>query len=239
MYKAKSVKWGASYIHSHLSTRVLFAVARHRLTDSIALPKHPALDEPGQDLGKLVLGKRAGGDGKDLVELLEGELLSLGDKKENQNQGDDVGASIEAKGANTAQGLEHGRESEGEDGGPEEVGGNGPGHADFTMGERETLGRVGPRNGAFTWGVYGGEHENKEGDAWQRGRAGRRDPEAEAGGQQSPGHVGEGEQQKETTAEAVNSPDGRPGKSEVDQTVAPRGKQGLLDTGAGVCENGR
>lgn len=51
--------------------------------------------------------------------------------------------------------------------------------------------------------------------------------------------MGEGEQQKETTSEAINGPDGRPGEGKVDQTVAPRGKQGLLDTGAGVGENSR
>lgn len=147
-------------------------MARHRLTDGIALPKHPALDEPGQDLGELVLGERAGGDSKDLVKLLEGKLLGLGDKEEDQDQGNDIGAGIEAKSANRPQSLEHGRESEGENGCPEEVCGNGPRHANFTMGQRETLCRVGPRNGAFTGRVDGGKQENKEGDAGQRGRAG-------------------------------------------------------------------
>lgn len=78
-------------------------------------------------------------------------------------------------------------------------------HSHFSVSEREDLGRVGERNGSFTGGVEGSEEEDEEGDERYPGAAVRRNVEAEAGSEEGPCHVGEGEEEEVAATEGINS----------------------------------
>jgi len=59
--------------------------------------------------------------------------------EEDHDKGDDVEASVKAERSLWAHHLQHAWEGQGEDESPAQTGGDGPGHADFAVGEREDL----------------------------------------------------------------------------------------------------
>ena len=73
-------------------------------------------------------------DREDIIQLLERTLLSLWNKEEDEKESRDVEASVEGEGTDRVESAEDTREGDGEDGSPEEAGGDGPGHADFAVG---------------------------------------------------------------------------------------------------------
>lgn len=81
-------------------------------------------------------------DAKDVVELFERLLLGLMDEEEDESQGNEVDASIEAENADSTHSLKHAGECQGEDGCPEVVSGHGPRHADLTVRQGEDLRRI-------------------------------------------------------------------------------------------------
>lgn len=120
-------------------------------------PEDVGLDPPRQHLAGLVGHELACRDGEDVVELLERALLGLGHEEEDHDEGDEVEAGVEAEGAGGRHGGQHTWEGDGKDGGPEEASSDGPGHADFAVGEGEDFGGVGEGDGAFARGVEGGK----------------------------------------------------------------------------------
>ncbi len=106
-------------------------------TGSVLAEQDPAAEPPRQHLSQLVLGVGSGRDAEDVVELFEGALLGLVQEEEDHPEGDEVHGGVEAEGALHAEGFELAGEGDGDDRCPEVVGCYGPGHADFTMGERE------------------------------------------------------------------------------------------------------
>lgn len=106
-----------------------------------------------------------------------------------------------------------------------------------TMGQREDLSRVGKRHRSLTRRVEGGEQEDEEGNSAKVSTAIAGDVKAEAGSKQSPGHLGEGEEQQSTTTPSVDGPNGGESEEEVDQTESPRSEQGRGGRGAGGSED--
>jgi len=84
----------------------------------------PALEPVRDSMDELVPGKDAGRDGKDVVELLKGALLGLGNPEQDEAKGEDVETGVEAKDANDFHGGQHQRKEDGDDGRPEQVGGD-------------------------------------------------------------------------------------------------------------------
>jgi hypothetical protein len=124
------------------------------------------------------------------------------------------------------------------------------------VGERENLGRVGERNGPFTWRVKGSKQEDKEGNEADVSGARFRDVETESGSQEGPGHLGESEQKKGSSSIGIDGPDGRPGETDrirkfrrnegifsdihvVHETETERSKQSLKGCSTSLDENRR
>ena len=82
------------------------------------------------------------------------------------------------------------------------------------MREREDLGRVGEWHGTFTGRVEGSKQEDEEGNETDVGGARFRNVEAEPGSQESPGHLGESEQEKGSPSVGIDGSDGRPGETD-------------------------
>jgi len=101
-----------------------------------------------------------------------------------------------------------GRERDGEHCRPEEARCHGPAHADFSVAQREHLSRVGERHRTLAWRVERCEEVDEERNQSQVRLAVVRDVEAEAGCEQSPGHVRESEQEQRPAAKGVDGPDG-------------------------------
>lgn len=121
----------------------------------VPLEEDVLLEPPGQGDGELVLHKGADGDGEDVVELLEGALHRLGDPEEDHDEGDDVEAGVQAKGADGVELLEQEGERGAEHGGPEQARGDGEAHARLAVGQGVHLGAVGEWDGTFTGRVEG------------------------------------------------------------------------------------
>lgn len=68
-----------------------------RLQLGAALPEHVALDPPGEPGTQVVGSVTASGYTKNIIELLEGALLGLGEAEEDDKEGDDVQTSVEAE----------------------------------------------------------------------------------------------------------------------------------------------
>ena len=109
------------------------------------------------------------------------------------------------------------------------------------MREGKDFCRIGKRNGPLAWGVPGSKKVDEQRDKSDVSLAALRNQVAEAGSKKSPRHLGEGKQQKCSSAKSIDSPDSRPGKDEVDETKAHRSQQrlsvvstSLLKDGAGV-----
>lgn len=76
-------------------------------------------------------------------------LLGLRKPEEDHDEGDNIETCVEAESTNRMHCHQHGRECDGKNSGPEQAGGHGPGHADFTVTEGEDLRRVRERNRAL------------------------------------------------------------------------------------------
>jgi len=141
----------------HLINTILVVDARLEMVEWLEsgtlVEEDPALDEVWERLGDLVAHVGAGGDGEDVVEFLKRALLGLGNPEEDHDEGDDVGAGVEAKDAGGSHSREHEWQEEGQHASPKQTGGDGPAHADFTVGQGEDFSRVGEGNGSFSWGV--------------------------------------------------------------------------------------
>lgn len=120
-----------------------------RLQRSVPLEENPPLEPVGQGFRELVAHEDAGGDGEDVVELLEGALFGFREPEEDHDEGDDVETRVEAEGADDAEVGEHDGEADGEDGSPEEAGCYGPGHSYLAVGEWEDFSGVGEGDGTF------------------------------------------------------------------------------------------
>lgn len=121
-----------------------------RSESRILAEEHPSLEPPGQRGADLVFGKRANGDGEDVIELFERAFLGLGNPEEDHDEGEHVHSGVEAKCSDNTEGAEETGETDGEHGRPAEAGGNRETHADLTMRKGEDLGRVGEWHGALT-----------------------------------------------------------------------------------------
>ena len=106
------------------------------------------------------------------------------------------------------------------------------------MGEWEDLGGIGEGDRAFAGGVEGSEEEDEEGDHADVGFSSLGDEEAEAGSQQGPSHLREGEKQQRTASPGINGPDRGPSEHEIDSTKAPGSEKGFEVACAGLDEDG-
>lgn len=79
------------------------------------------IEPPRHHSAKLVLGVRAGRHTKDVVKLLQALLLRLWNKAENEGQGDEIHACVEAKRTSRGHGPKHTREGQTQNGSPEIV----------------------------------------------------------------------------------------------------------------------
>jgi len=227
----------ADLLNEVLVTRNVAIEAPQGRARSDLAAQDPGFEPPWQNSEALVLHEDASGDTEDVVELLESALLGLWHEQEQHAEGDDVETSVEAEKAGGAKDCQHTWEGDGEDSGPEQTGRDGPRHTDLSVGQREDLGGVGERNGSFTWAVEGAEDVDEKGYQSEMGSAALRDEQTQAGGQQSPGHLWEGEQQKCATAVGVDCPDGGPRKCKVNNTETEGRKESTSGTRAGLLEN--
>lgn len=201
------------------------------------LAQDPGLEPPWQDSEALVLHEGTSWGGEDVVELLEGALLGLWHPEEQHDEGENVETGVEAEEADWSQDRQHTWEGDGENGGPEETGRYSPGHTNFSVGQREDLGGVGEWNGSFSWTVESAEDVDEKGHQSEMGSAAAGDKQTQAGCQQTPGHLWEGEQQESAATVGVNCPDGGPGESKVDKTETEGRKQSVGGIRAGLLEN--
>lgn len=131
-----------------------------------------ALEPPRQDSPDLVLHMRLRRNPKHIIQLLQRALFRLRQPKENHAESNDVHRSVKAESARHAEGAQLARESDGDDGGPEIVGGDGPGHADLAVGQREDFRGVGEGDGAFARRVEGVVDVDEEGYEAEMGARG-------------------------------------------------------------------
>ena len=102
-----------------------------------------------------------------------------------------------------------------------------------TMAEGEDLGGVGEGDGAFAWGVEGGEHEDEQGDEAEVGAALLWNVKGEPSGKKGPSHLGEGKEEQCAAAVGVDGEEGGDGEDEVDGTEAEGCKECFDCAGAG------
>lgn len=145
------------------------------LTSCVFSPQHISLEPPRQRLCKLILGMCSRRNAKHVVQLLESSLLGLWQEQEDEHQSDDVHAGVEPECTLYAEGFQLPRKRERDDGGPEVVGCYSPGHADFSMAEREYFGRVCEWDGSFSWRVESVVDVDEECYETEVGSAGWRD----------------------------------------------------------------
>ena len=107
---------------------------------------------------------RAHRDREHVVELLQRALLRLGQPEEDHAGGEHVHRGVEAEGALRREGGEQARQRDGDGRGPEVVRRDGPGHADFAVGEGEDFGGVGEGHRALAGAVEGVEDVDEEED---------------------------------------------------------------------------
>ena len=93
-----------------------------RLHLSLPLKDIPP-EPPGELLRPLELGVRARRDAEDVVQLFQRALFGFIEEEEDEEEGDDVEAGVEAEDARRREGGEHAWEGDGEDGAPEVCGG--------------------------------------------------------------------------------------------------------------------
>lgn len=89
-----------------------------RLHLSLPLQDIPP-EPPGELLRPLELGVRARRHAEDVVQLFQRALLGFVQEEEDEEEGDDVEAGVEAEDAGGREGGEHAGEGYGEDGAPE------------------------------------------------------------------------------------------------------------------------
>lgn len=192
-----------------------------RFTLGVLALQDPPFEPVWKCLGELIMHVRARRDGKDIVEFLEGPLLGFRHPEEDHDEGGDVEESVEAEGALRLKGRQHLREGDGQGRGPEQTGRHRPTHADLTVRQGEYLGRIRERYGTFAGRVERREDEDEKGDESEVSTTVFGDPEAEAGSEERPCHIGEGEEQERPASVGVNGPHRGPSKNEIHETKAP------------------
>lgn len=160
------------------------------------------------------------------------------DPEKDHDEGNGVETGVEAKGTDGAGLGQQEWEADTQDGSPEQAGRDSETHADLTMRQREDLGRVSEGHGTLTGRVEGGEEIDEQGDQAGTSAVLLVDEGAETGGQQGPGHLGEGEEEEGAAAEGVDGLEGGEGEQEVDSTEDEREGQGLVLGCAGVLKHG-
>jgi len=223
----KAFAWGLNFIE----------LVELWVRESLAA-ENVALDPVRRNLGDLVAHVTASGNGKNVVEFLECALFRLWKPQEDHEEGKQVHACIEAKHANGMKGSEHTRQCKRQDRRPKVVGGNSPGHTNFTMGQWKDFGTVGEGHGAFTGAVKDIENVDEECNSSETVASSSRDVKTEPSSKKGPTHVGECEEQECTTTKGVNGPHGWPRKQKVDDTKAPRGQEGICNGSSSLGENG-
>lgn len=168
---------------------------------------------------------RTSWDTEDVVQLFEGALLGLVQKEEDQAERDEVHAGVETECTWDTEGLELSREGDGDDGGPEVISCYSPGHADFSVREREHFCRVGEWHRSFSWGVECIVDVDEQCDQAKMSATTLGDKVAHACEEQTPAHVGKCKQEQGSTSKGVNGPDGGPGEEEIDGTKAEGGQE--------------
>ena len=209
-----------------------------RRADSVALEEDPAFDEPGEDSEALVRRKAANRHGEDVVKLLEGPLHGLGNPKEDEDQCDNVEASVHAEGTEGTRALEKEGEGHGEKSGEAKASSDGETHADLTMREGEDLSGVGEGDGALTRGVEGTEQVDEEADETETKLSlVLVDESAQTSSKQSPEHLREGEEKQSAATEGVDSPEGGESEEPVDETETERTDESLEVVETGLLED--
>lgn len=107
------------------------------------------------------------------------------------------------------------------------------------MGQWKNFSGVGKRNRTLPGRIECSEDEDKKRNTCQVSSGLFRDVEAEAGSQQGPGHVWEGEEQQSSTTESVDSGHSGKGEKEVHKTKSPGGKKSPGNTGPCLLEDSR
>ena len=105
------------------------------------------------------------------------------------------------------------------------------------MRQGEDFGRVGEWYRTFPRGIEGGEEEDEQCDEGGAGGAHVHEG-AEAGGEERPHHLREGEEEEGATTEGVDGPEGGEREEPVDETEAEGRKQGLELRRAGFFKDG-
>ncbi len=126
-------------------------------------------------------GMSSGWNAKDLIELLEGLALGLGNEEQHAKEADDVPPGVPAERARGREGLQERGPRDCEHEVEEPRGGGGQGHALGTDVEGVRFGGVCEWDGAFAGGVDDAEEVQAEGDAGDVGGAGIGNQEREAG----------------------------------------------------------
>ncbi len=107
------------------------------------------------------------------------------------------------------------------------------------MGQREDLRRVREWDGTFTRRVEGIVDVDEESHQTEMGATALRDPVAHPSQEKTPTHVRECKQEQGSTAECIDSPDGREGKDEIDNAKAERREESAYITCARLDEDRR
>ena len=144
-----------------------------------------------------------------------------GKKQSTQGRGEDV--RVEAKRALRPERSQNPWKRDPEDCGPEQTRTHRPPHAHLAVAQREHLRTVREGHGPLAGTVKRGEEVDEQRDQSEMRAGSVRDEEAEAGGEEGPGHLGEGEEEEGAAAVGVDGVEGGPGEDEVDQAEAEGG----------------
>ena len=134
-------------------------------------------------------------NGKDLVQLFEGELLGFSDETEDHEPGDKIEPSVETEGSSWSHYVLHSREGQAENASESVVDANGPSHSLLTLNRRKHFGRILESDRSFTQRV-GDCEEVHEQNHWSYffATAARRFQQRQPGSQQENAHEGKGSQ---------------------------------------------
>lgn len=117
--------------------------------------------EPGEVFLDLEGHESSFGNGEYEIEVFEGTTFGFLNEEKDEDEGDDVETGEETKRAPVTETrfvVADGRIKHGEEASEEEIDRDGPGGADFSVGEGEAFGSQGERDRAESWRVGDGEH---------------------------------------------------------------------------------
>ena len=195
---------------------------RRRLLNILA--QNMALDhvrQPDLSLVRKILFCR---DGKDLIQLLQSQLLRLPHEAVDHAPCDQVEASVESESTSGCHDCLHARECKTEDTSEGVVDAHGPSHALLTLDGGEDLGRVLESNGTLTQRVGDCEEVDEENDGadLSTGRRGIGLKHRQTSGQEEDTHEWESDETERATALCVNQEERRDREDDLDGTVTER-----------------